>query len=479
MTNVSIKGFQQARLAKDKNFDGKFYFAVKTTGIFCRPSCPSPVAKEENVEYFTNLFKALDNGYRPCFRCRPDLNVEYYSSNIDGATIVSNALKLIYEGYLNFNSVTDLAGEFYITSRHLRKLFQDNLGVSPVKVAMYHRAVFAKKLLVNSQLSITNIAYAAGFGSVRQFNDVYKKIFTITPSQTQKHKSNDLVSDNNVLYIGYNEPFNYEQILQYLKLRAISGVEYVTNEIYSRTFRINGIKGYFTVSNNKQKSALELRIVSENIKVYMTVVNKVKRLFDLYTDFKTIKAIFTKDTLLSLGMVNNEVPNLPVATNAYEVAVRAILGQQITVKAATTLTGRVVKKANIKTLNYPKELTHYFPNAIELLETNIDNIGITKTRQNTLKVMTKALLDKDFSLNSKQSYEQFIKQFTTVKGIGSWTANYVAMRALAMVDAFPASDLWVIKALTSSEHKPNKKQIIELAEKWRPYRAYATLCLWN
>ncbi|QOR35035.1 DNA-3-methyladenine glycosylase 2 family protein [Clostridium sp. 'deep sea'] len=475
----SIKSYQQARVTKDKNFDGKFYFAVKTTGVFCRPSCPSPIAKEHNVEYFTSIFSALNKGYRPCYRCRPDLNVDYYNSNIDGSKIVSEALKLIYDGYLNFNSVVDLAKKFYISDRQLRKLFNQNIGLPPVKVALYHRAIFAKKLLSNSQLSITNIAFAAGFGSIRQFNAVYKNIFGVTPTDTKNKTSSSNVPQNNVLYLKYQKPFDFNQILSYLKLRAISGVEQVTNNSYSRTFRLNNIKGYFTVTNNPAKSALELKIVTDNIKVYMPIVNKVKRLFDLYTNFSVIRSIFSKDPILKQGLINNQIPNLPVSINAYEVVIRAILGQQITVKAATTLAGRLVKKVNITTTNYPNSLSHFFPKPQELLTTDITNIGLTKTRQQTLMAATQALIKGVFTLEMSQPYNQFINEFTSVKGIGNWTANYVAMRALAMVDAFPASDLWVIKALSPSQHKLSQKQILQIAEKWRPYRAYATLCLWN
>ena len=173
--------YKTARINKDKNFDGKFFFGVKTTGIFCRPSCPAPLAKEENVVYFKDIFEALDQFYRPCLRCRPDINLDYYNGNASGTLTVQTALKMIYDGYLNFHSVADLAGELKVSDRHLRKLFIENLGVPPVKIAKYHRAMFAKKLLMFSRQTVTDIAFASGFGSIRQFNQVFKEIFGIAP----------------------------------------------------------------------------------------------------------------------------------------------------------------------------------------------------------------------------------------------------------------------------------------------------------
>ncbi|MBI9091443.1 MAG: methylphosphotriester-DNA--protein-cysteine methyltransferase family protein [Desulfobacterium sp.] len=176
------KEFSRARIKKDKNFDGKFLFGVKTTGIFCRPSCPSPVAKEENVTYFNTIFEAIEKGLRPCFRCRPDVDVEYYNGNISGVSVVNNALERIYDGYLNYHSIQDLAKELLLSDRHLRKLFVDNLGVPPIKIARHHKSLFAKKLLLFSDQSITDIAFASGFGSIRQFNTVFKTVFGKTPT---------------------------------------------------------------------------------------------------------------------------------------------------------------------------------------------------------------------------------------------------------------------------------------------------------
>ncbi len=475
--------FNKARLSKDKNFDGKFFFGVTTTGIFCRPSCPSPIAKEENVLYFQSIFEAFDHGFRPCFRCRPDVNVDYYNGNIEGTFVVETALKMIYEGYLNNNSIHDLAKNLLVSDRHLRKLFIDNLGVPPVKIAKYHKSLFAQKLLIYSDLSITDIAFASGFGSIRQFNAIFKEIFGRTPSITrreEKEKGSCTNPSNTTLLLKYQKPFSLKQVLSFMRKRAIKGVEVVTENSYMRTFRIENAKGFFTVRDNPEKSALELKINCDDIRCYMEIYQKVRKMFDLDTDFKVINAKFLKDPILLKGMEKGHVPRMPIAFDPFEFVIRAILGQQISVKAATTLAQRIAEKAGIICgKNYPDGLNLFFPNPPELLPLNLDGIGITSTRQKTIATVTQAILDQAIQLTDNQPYDRFYKNFLSLKGIGEWTVNYVAMRGMGIIDSFPASDLGVIKALTKKNKVPSKKEIMAIAEKWRPYRAYATLCLWN
>lgn len=448
--------YENARINKDRHYDGQFFFAVKTTNIFCRPSCPSPIAKKENVTYYETMFDALNHGYRPCRRCRPDVNVEYYNGNVDGAELVNKALGMIYDGYLNEHSLGDMAGTLGVTDRHLRNLFNDNIGMPPVKVAAYHRVLFAKKLLVYSDISVTDVAYASGFGSTRQFNDVFKDTFGQTPTEVRGVKINIAAGDSQtnlidtkisedgtkqertseaVMKIPYEEPFDYEGILSFVGARAIKGVEVVGDGTYQRTFRIGEAKG--------------------------------------------ISDYLGKDPLLIKGMKDGLVPRLPVAFNTFEFIIRAILGQQITVKAATTLAGRIAERFGMKVGNgYPDGLECYFPGPEELKEMSIEGLGITGIRQNTIRTVTEAVVNGTVSLSRNQSYEQFRNDFIALKGIGSWTVNYVAMRGLGMMDSFPAKDLGVIKALMDGDRKPSEKEILKRAEGWQPYRAYAALCLW-
>ncbi len=473
--------YQMARINKDKKFDGKFFFGVKTTNIFCRPSCPSPVAKEKNVKYFNDMFDAMEDGFRPCLRCRPDINIEYYNGNVDGTLVVNKALELIYDGYLNNHTLKDLSNELYISDRHLRKLFVENLGIPPIKIAKYHKGIFAKKLLLNSDMKITDIAFASGFASVRQFNDVFKNMFGISPTDLRKNSGiKKDKSQSMEINIGYSKPFDFDSLLSFMKYRAIKGIEIVTDDSYSRTFRINDTKGYFKVTNNSSKSMLILEIFSDDVRCYMAIYNKVRKMFDLDGEFEAINNTFIDDDILSKGMIEGHVPRLPIAFNSFEFMVRAILGQQISVKAATTLAGRIAEKANHKMEGYfPEGLDFFFPNQKEFLSIELDGLGITKTRQATIESVVNALNDELFSLSKNQSFENFSKDFSQIKGIGDWTVNYVAMRGLGMIDSFPASDLGIIKALTTDDEKPSQKEISKMSNKWRPYRAYAALCLWN
>ncbi|MBV1757295.1 MAG: helix-turn-helix domain-containing protein [Dethiosulfatibacter sp.] len=478
---MNKEGYRIARVTKDKSFDGKFFFGVRTTNVFCRPSCPSPIAKEENVLYFDTVFKALETGFRPCMRCRPDINVEYFNSNLDGAETVNTALEMIYDGYLSYHSIHDLAKELFISDRHLRKLFNYNLGIPPVKIARYHKAIFSKRLLLFSDLLMTEIAFIAGFGSIRQFNDVFKETFGISPSGMRKATYKDAGDQKEaLLLLPYEGHLDFKQMLLFMQDRAINGVEVIKEGSYSRTFRANDAMGYFEVCNNPEKSALELRIVSNDIRCYMVVCNKVRKMFDLDRDLSVIKEKFKDDPILSLGMDNGEVPRLPLAFDTFEFIIRAILGQQISVKAATTLAGRIAEKASIKCeASFPAGLEYFFPYPEELQRLNLEELGITKSRQNTLKTVVDSIIEKSISLSKNQSFDAFKNDLSTIKGIGDWTVDYVAMRGLGMADCFPSTDLGVINALRVNDKKLSKKDVLQIAEKWRPYRAYATLCLWN
>ncbi|MDP3386869.1 MAG: Ada metal-binding domain-containing protein, partial [Eubacteriales bacterium] len=402
---MNKEGYQTARVTKDKSFDGKFFFGVKTTNIFCRPSCPSPIAKEENVLYFDTIFKALEIGFRPCMRCRPDIDVDYLNGNVDGAETVNVALEMIHNGYLSYHGIHDLAEELFISERHLRKLFNDNIGIPPVKIARYHKAIFSKRLLLFSDLPMTEIAYVAGFGSIRQFNDVFREVFGVSPSEMRKEKYKSTGKEKEaMLILPYEGHLDFKQMLLFLKDRAIKGVEVINDNSYSRTFRANDAMGYFEVCNNPKKSALELRIVSNDIRCYMIVYNKVRKMFDLDRDLSVVKEKFRGDPILSLGMENGEMPRLPLAFDCFEFIVRAILGQQISVKAATTLAGRIVEKASIKCeRSCPEGLEYFFPTPEELKGLMIDQLGIAKSRESTLRRVVDAIINKSISLSRNQS----------------------------------------------------------------------------
>ena len=283
-----------------------------------------------------------------------------------------------------------------------------------------------------------------------------------------------------LLSLNYKKPFNFSHTLSFLKIRAIKGVEVITDQSYNRTFRSEYAEGFFTVLDCPNKSCLELSIAYSDPKCYTAIAHRVRRMFDIDTDFSVINALFSTDKLLCGGMIEGHAPRLPVAFDPFEFVIRAILGQQISVKAATTLAGRIAKMTKKETpVCFPEGLDYFFPNPDELLATDLSTIGATKTRQETLKTATQAIVDGSVILTPNQSPEDFQRDFSTLKGIGDWTVSYVAMRGLGMMDSFPYSDLGVIKALTKGNKAPTKKEILSIAEQWRPYRTYATLCLWN
>ena len=293
-------------------------------------------------------------------------------------------------------------------------------------------------------------------------------------------RSAGISKDEHFDRLKYKKPFHFKQVLFFMERRAMAGVEVVTETGYSRTFRAKNATGFFTVTDSPNQSALELRIACDDTRCITEISNRVRKMFDLDTDFSLINERCAKDEHLSRGMVEGHVPRLPVAFDPFEFVIRAILGQQISVQAATTLASRVAVKADLKSDGgYPSGLDYFFPNPNELLDLDLDGLGIPRTKQATLKTVTQAILDQRVKLTSSQPFETFSKDFSALKGIGEWTVHYVAMRGLGMVDSFPVTDLGVIKALTEKGRAPSKKEITEMAEQWRPYRAYAALCLWN
>ncbi|OQY46542.1 MAG: hypothetical protein B6240_07125 [Desulfobacteraceae bacterium 4572_87] len=293
-------------------------------------------------------------------------------------------------------------------------------------------------------------------------------------------RSAGIGKDENFDRLKYIKPFHFKQVLSFLKKRGMAGVEMVTEAGYSRTFRIGNARGFFSVTDNSTQSALELRIACDNILCHTEVINRVRRMFDLDTDFSLINERCAKDEYLSKGMVDGHVPRLPAAFDSFEFVMRAILGQQISVQAATTLASRIAIKADLKSDGvFPSGLDFFFPDSVEFLGLDLDGLGIPRTKQATLKTVAQAILEQRVKLTADQPFETFRKSFLVLKGIGDWTVHYVAMRGLGMVDSFPAGDLGVIKALTKDGRAPSKKEIAEMAEQWRPYRAYAALCLWN
>ncbi|MBS7525440.1 DNA-3-methyladenine glycosylase 2 family protein [Fusibacter paucivorans] len=478
VTELEWLNFEKARQQKDMGFDGVFYFAVKTTGIVCRPSCPAPPAKKENVTYYKQLKDAFEDGYRPCHRCHP----ERVTLVDEAAQIVSKAMMLLGSGALNGADTEKLAKALFISERRLRQVFKTVLGISPTKVLNYQRILCAIPLIQETAQSMTSIAFEVGYSSVRQFNAQFKLIVGCTPTAMRDKMMPTYPMPKLTLYLRSKSEVGFETVFSFMKPRLLRGVEAINGDAYQRTYYIETGSGYFTVCPGDHPALLKLDVYTRDFDSIFDVFLRVRRMFDMDAPISEITAYLKRFEMLQSGFVDQYVPRLPTAFDAFEFLVRAILGQQITVKAATTLAQRIVERADLKTADdFPTGLTHFFPNINTCSVLSLEGLGITATRQATLKRVMQALLDNEFSLSPYQSYDVFKKAFGVVKGIGDWTVNYVAMRGLGMKDSFPASDLGVINVLAAMNdgQKMKPKAIEQLAEQWRPYRAYATLCLWR
>ncbi|WP_146066316.1 DNA-3-methyladenine glycosylase family protein [Candidatus Venteria ishoeyi] len=283
------------------------------------------------------------------------------------------------------------------------------------------------------------------------------------------------------MLLNYTPPFNFRALLNFMRLRAITGVEQVTENSYARSFCIQQATGFFMVKNCPEHSALSLHIDTDDIRCHMAIHQRVRKMFDLDSQMSVIKTLLAEDAILKPGLEQGEVPRLPVAFDSLEFTLRAILGQQVSLKAARTLANRLVQTANLRTpAEFPDGLSYFFPDLNTLLSLPLTDIGLSKIRQATIQAVLQAVAQGRISLDANQSFEQFYEDFSRIKGIGDWTVNYVAMRGLGMKDCFPASDLGIVKVLSAIQGEVLKaKQIRQLAEHWRPYRAYAALCLWN
>jgi AraC family transcriptional regulator of adaptative response / DNA-3-methyladenine glycosylase II len=472
----------RARLARDPRFDGLFFIGVLSTGIYCRPICPARSPRPENIVYFPSAAAAAEAGLRPCLRCRPEASPGSPAWN-GTSTTVARAMTLIRQSAPEEGGIEDLALKLGVGSRHLRRLFQVYLGVSPKQFALTEKILFAKNLLSKTALPISEIALASGFGSIRRFNAMFGKLYGQTPSELRRSKSSRTVDGalfGCTLSLSYRPPFDWPRMLAFFQERAIPGVEYVNAGVYHRTVRINATTGVISVAQAPKENALQLSAALSDSRDLMGLVARVRRMFDLDANLAAIHDIFCADPVLA-GVVR-KAPGLrlPGAWDPFEVAVRAVVGQQISVKGARTVIGRIAAKAGprFESADHP-ELTHVFPNAQELDTCDPGRVGMPAKRVGTIQALARAVARGEFAFVVKGPLRDFIAQLTRIAGIGDWTAQYIAMRALGEPDAFPAADLGIAKALQQGDRRPTPKQILARAENWRPWRSYAAIYLWH
>jgi AraC family transcriptional regulator, regulatory protein of adaptative response / DNA-3-methyladenine glycosylase II len=474
----------RALQSRDARFDGLIYVGVTTTGIYCRPVCPARTAKQQNCRFFASAASAQEQGFRPCLRCRPETAPNLVSWRGTSNT-VTRALTLIHEGALDGGhaSVEALADRLGVGERQLRRLFRQHLGASPIAVAQTRRVLFAKQLIHETRMPMTAVALAAGFGSLRRFNEIFQKLFGRAPSALRrKGASGSTDADTGVtLALRYRAPYDWGSVLAFLEARAIPGVETVTATTYRRTIEISGRTGTLEVSHLPQKNSLQVTIRFPNVQSLPEIVTRVRRLFDLGADIDTIDAHLKLAPLLAPLVKTRPGLRAPGGWDGFELAVRAVLGQQISVAAARRLAGELVA-AHGKPVKYGKApgLTHAFPTAERIAKAESLGLRMPGARLATLQALAIAAANDPNLFHCSGNLGDAISRLRSIRGIGEWTAQYVAMRALREVDAFPATDVGLLRSFSRLAHQTvGATELLARAEEWRPWRAYAAQHIWS
>ncbi len=461
----------QALVSRDPRFDGLMYVGVSSTGIYCRLICNSRRPLKRNCTFYPNAAAAEQAGFRPCLRCRPEIAPG--NALVDSRNRLAVALgRRIEDGALNEISVPALAAEMGISDRHLRRVIQDEFGVSPNKLLETQRLLTAKLLLTDTTLPVTEVAYASGFASLRRFNDAFKTNYRLNPSQFRRGAGGSKGAGRFLFDLAYRPPLDWEGLLQFLDKRLYADVEAIVDSSYLRTVRIGGRVGWIRVQPSSRRHALSVEIAPELGRAIPRVLARVRRLFDLGAEPERIAQRLGKLAALCPGL------RLPGAFDGYEVAIRAVLGQQISVKAATTIAGRFAAAFGEPVDTPFPELRLLMPTAQRVAKVTpaaLAKIGVTSARARTLLGVSRAMAQNPTLLDPGADVEAAIARLKELPGIGEWTAQYLAMRAFSWPDAFPATDLGIRKALGIDD----ERKILAHAEIWRPWRGYAAMHLWR
>ncbi|MFT3776215.1 MAG: Ada metal-binding domain-containing protein [Minicystis sp.] len=468
---LDLDACYRAMESRDRRFEGHFIIGVRTTGIYCRPGCPARIPKRENTTFYACAAAAEAAGLRACRRCRPDASPASPAAAGTPAT-VARALRLIDEGGLDEGGVDALAARLGMGARHLRRLFDQHLGASPIAVAQSRRAHFARRLLEDTALPITDVAHAAGFASVRRFNEAVRVAFGAPPRALRGDRGRRDRIGGITLTLAFRPPLAWGALLAFLGARAIPGVEHVApgddeSGLYTRTF--DG--GTLSVTRAGERH-LALTVARNGDVDLFSFAGRVRRLFDLDADPLAIAA--------HLGDLVS-VPGLrvPGAWDGFEMAVRAILGQQITVKGATTLAGRLVARFGDPIAPAEGPLTHRFPSAARLASADIESVGLPAARAASIRALATAVASGALDLGASAGLDATIAALTAIPGVGPWTAHYIAMRATREPDAFPSGDLVLRKRAAGGGEPLTARALEARAEAWRPWRAYAAMHLWQ
>ncbi len=475
---------------RDPRFDGRFFTAVTTTGIYCRPVCPSPRPRRTNCRFFPSAAAAEQAGFRACRRCRPETAPGSPAwAGVD--TTVNRALKLIDEGALDSGSVGDLADRLGVGDRHLRRLFDERLGASPAAVAHTQRLHLARRLVETTSLPMTEVAQAAGFRSLRRFNDAFAKCFRQPPSALRRAGHDDIEAHNDsafVLTFGWRRPYDWPHLLGFLRRRALAGIEACGADWYARTFHTPQGPGTVHARFDPGRRRIVARLTLPSPRVLRPAIGRLRALFDLDANSAAIDAELARDPALAADVDRRPGIRVPGTWDPFEFACRAVIGQQVSVKGARTIALRLASRCG-KALpddlrpagNGDDEavLDRLFPTPGEVVDADLDGLGMPGKRIDALRAVARAFHDGPLADARSLAPEALREAIAGLPGLGPWTAETIAMRAIGDPDAFPGTDLGVLKALDLDLSAGGRRELEARAASWRPWRAYATVRLWN
>ncbi|HNV26166.1 MAG TPA: AlkA N-terminal domain-containing protein [Nitrospira sp.] len=481
--DISYRALQ----SRDARFDGRLFVGVISTGIYCRPICPARTPKRDNCRFFSCSAAAQAAGFRACLRCRPEIAPELPGWRGTSNT-VSRALTLIADGFLDQEdgTVEALAMRVGMGARQLRRLFDQHLGVAPVAVAQSRRLLFAKQLLHDTRLSMADVALAGGFRSVRRFNAAFRSVYHRSPGalrrSTSTATSNPASTAPVILQIPYRPPYDWAGMLQYLQARAIDGLEVVEKGVYRRSIYHEGLTGSITIQHRPDRASLLATIVFPSVRALQSIVSRIRHQFDVAADIDAIAAHLLQDDALAALVSERPGLRVPGCWDGFELAVRAVLGQQISVSAARRLGGILVELWGDPLLNSDdSRLTRTFPTARCLATADLSRLGMPASRRATITALAQAATINPDLFTPGGAVEERLAQLRAIPGVGTWTADYIALRAFHEPDAFPATDLGLLRGarqLKGGEPR-TASRLLQRAEVWRPWRAYAAQYLWT
>ncbi|MGH9139633.1 MAG: DNA-3-methyladenine glycosylase 2 [Vicinamibacterales bacterium] len=474
----------KALTSRDSRFDGVFFVGVTSTDIYCRPICPAKTPKETNCRFFDTPQEAEHAGFRPCLRCRPELAPG--AAPIDDAHRIAQLIvQRLEEGQLDEKpGLEEIADQFELSSRQIRRIVQKELGVPPIQLLLTRRLLLAKQLLTDTRLPVTEVAFASGFSSLRRFNDAFNRRYGLAPTRLRKNATEDAAaiteSQASTLQLSYRPPYDWEGLLAFLAARALKGIEHVTDRSYARTVELGTARGWIKVTKSTNKNAVMVEFTHTLTPVLPALLSRVRALFDLNARPDVIAKHLGRDARIESAVKANPGLRVPGAFNGFEMGLRAILGQQVSVKAATTIAGRFVEAFGEPMSTPFAEMNRLTPTPARVAAASVGAIarhGIVAARARCMIALARAQRSGALCLDGGACHnpDESIRRLAELPGIGPWTAHYIAMRALRWPDAFPKEDIAVRKNLGGVTAKEAER----LSQAWRPWRSYAVMHVWR